>query len=256
MSSKRIKGLIVICAGFLFALSLIISPFQGLSKAALQSIGIFIFIGALWITAIIPPAVTGFLVLGLIPLLRVLSPAHTFSLFGNRAVFFILGAFILSAGLMKTGLARRIGLIMLLLFSNSPFKLLLGVFITSLVLSLIMPEHAVAALLFPVILDISHHLDGEEDKRYSRWLFLVMAWGAVIGGVGTPLGGARAPLAIGILEEEFGIKMSFIEWTKYALPATLVGWVFLSEMIDMAVTAIVASSLLFVFRVILLYFSS
>jgi sodium-dependent dicarboxylate transporter 2/3/5 len=298
---------VIILAGgiLLFILSLVMPPFKGLSREGMRSMGLFFLIGSLWMTSPIPPSVTGFLVLGLIPLLNILSPVRTFSLFGNRAVFFILGAFILAAGLMKTGLARRIGMYILYLFSRTPQRLLVGILLTSALLSLIMPEHAVAAMLFPILLDISHRLDGKDSRRYSAWLFLSMAWGAVVGGIGTPLGGARAPLAMGMLEEEFGIKMSFLQWTKFALPASLLGitaailwllwgtrkikeinigevrdeargeiakghsltiderkisiifglalvsWIFFSKKIDMAVTAIIASSLLFVLRVLL-----
>ncbi len=61
----------------------------------------------LWLFHLVPLPVTGILILGLVPALGLLSIPETFALFGNEAVFFILGVFISSAALNTTGLADR-----------------------------------------------------------------------------------------------------------------------------------------------------
>ena len=50
---------------------------------------------------------------------------ETYSLFGNEAVFFILGAFILAGAVMQSGLSNRIALYMMGRYGGSPKKLLL-----------------------------------------------------------------------------------------------------------------------------------
>ena len=45
-----------------------------------------------------------------------------------------------------------------------------------------------------------------------------MAWGTNIGGIATLLGGARGPLALGILTESTGATISFIRWSLATLP--------------------------------------
>ena len=77
--------------------------------------------------------------------------------------------------------------------------------LTSALLSFIMSEHAVAAMMFPLVVIISKRLSSSpEGSSYSRVLFLAMAWGCVIGGIATMLGGARVPLAVGLLQEATG----------------------------------------------------
>jgi sodium-dependent dicarboxylate transporter 2/3/5 len=44
-----------------------------------------------------------------------------------------------------------------------------------------------------------------------------IAWGCIIGGIATFLGGARAPLAVGLLREGTGLDFSFAEWTLAAI---------------------------------------
>jgi len=221
MSRINIKRVIFIC-GFIFSLLIFFLPINGLSPEGKKSIALFILIFSMWVSNIIPLAVTGLLVFVLIPVLGILSPTSSFSLLGNRAVFFILGAFILSGGIMKSGLSRRVAMLLIRRFSGNGNKLLIGIFLTSGILSFFMPEHAVAAILFPVILEIAHNFKIRPGRsKISRYLFLSMAWGCVAGGVGTMLGGARAPLAAGLLYQSFGINIGFIEWAKYSLPVSI-----------------------------------
>lgn len=220
---RNVKKGLLFFGVVVFIFSLLFPPFAGLTVEGQRSLGLFFLTVSFWITgAPIPPAVTGLMILGLVPILGILPANETFALFGNRAVFFILGAFILAAGLMKSGLAKRISVNMLYFFKGSPYRIALGIFLTTDVLAYFMPAHAVAALIFPVVMRLVHDLSlSKEYKKYEAILFLAMAWGSVIGGVATPLGGARAPLAIGMLQEEFDIAIQFFKWTMMATPLSL-----------------------------------
>jgi sodium-dependent dicarboxylate transporter 2/3/5 len=163
--------------------------------------------------------VTSLLPLVLFPLLRVLTVKESYALFGNEVVFFLLGVFLLSSAIIRTGLSARLAWTMLRFCGRSP-RLLLG---ASLVLpavgSFCMSEHAVAAMLFPVLLEIGNVLNVHTRYRtYGRALFLALAWGCIIGGVATYLGGGRAPLAVGILRETTGDSISFVRWMLANLP--------------------------------------
>jgi sodium-dependent dicarboxylate transporter 2/3/5 len=159
----------------------------------------------------------------LLPLLGVMRGEEAFSLFGNSAVFFILGAFILAGAMLKTGLSRRLSIIFISRFDSSPRRLLVGILVTCALMAFIMPAHAVAAIMFPVVTVIASSLNLEPgESRYGILLYLSMAWGAVIGGVATLLGGARNPLAIGLLAEYYGMSISFYEWMVAAVPITIV----------------------------------
>ena len=214
---------IIILSLLVLAVIFITPPPDGLSIEAKNAIGIFVMAIILWVTNALPLSVTGLFVIALLPLLDVMSSKEAFSLFGNKAVFFILGAFILAAAMLKTGLSKRIALMMLSRFDGSPRKLVGGIMITCAFLSFIMPEHAVAALMFPVVAVIANSLDLEPlNSKYGSFLFLSLAWGAIIGGVGTLLGGARNPLAIGLLKESTGLEISFFEWCLAVIPIVFV----------------------------------
>lgn len=195
---------------------------QGLSVEGYRAIAIFSLCLTLWVTQLIPLAITSILAITLIPIFGVLETKEAYALFGNEAVFFILGVFILAAAMMKSGLSTRVALLFIEKFGSSPSKLAGGVMFTGAFLSLWMSEHAVAAMLFPIVLELVHSLGLEPLKsRYGKALFLAMAWGVIIGGVATFLGGARNPLAVGILKESTGVSIGFLEWIIAILPEVI-----------------------------------
>jgi sodium-dependent dicarboxylate transporter 2/3/5 len=172
------------------------------------------------VSNVIPLAVTSLLAIALLPLVGAVTPSEAFSFFGNTAVFFILGVFILAAAMTESGLSTRLALFFLSRFDRGPRTLLAGIMGTSFFLSFWMPEHAVAAMMFPLVLEIARSLKIVPGKStYGRALFLCLAWGAVTGGVATLLGGARNPLALGLLAEHYpGMTVGFFRWIVLVAP--------------------------------------
>ncbi len=195
----------------------------GLTGEGQRVIGVFVMAVLLWSTGALPLSVTGLLVIAALPLLQIMDASDAYSSFGNTAVFFILGAFVLAAAMIKTGLSKRFSLLILRRFDSSPRMLIAGLLLTSASLSFIMPEHAVAAIMFPVVLGIAEGLELEPLKsRFGMLLFISLAWGSIIGGIATLLGGARNPLAVGLLQERYGVEISFFEWMIAAAPLTFI----------------------------------
>lgn len=200
-----------------------LAPPEGLTTEGLRVIAVFGLSLILWVTHLLPLAITGLLAIVLIALLGVMSSHDAYALFGNESVFFILGALILASGILKTGLSSRLALIVLTVFGKSSRTLVFGIFITSAILSFWMPEHAVAAMLFPIVLEIAKGLGLKPMQNvYAKALFVSLAWGAIIGGVATFLGGARNPLAVAILKETAGKSIGFFEWMIAVVPIVVV----------------------------------
>lgn len=199
------------------------SPPEGLTLAGWRVIILFIICATLWVFQILPLAITGLLAIAAQPLMGIASYKEAYSTFGHPTVFFLLGVFILAGAFMKTGLSTRIALLILRGAGRNPRRMIFQILLTSALMSCIMSEHAVAAMMFPIILEFARALAFVPyGGSYGRLLFLAMAWGCVIGGIGTLLGGGRAPLAIGFLEEFTGGSISFLEWTWMVLPVVLV----------------------------------
>lgn len=218
-----IKRLLLLC-GVSISIGLVALPtMEGLTREGQNCLAVFSFSVTMWITQFLPLPVTGFLVFALLTVLGVLPSSQAFSLLGSNAVFFILGAFVIAAAMMSSGLSKRLALLFVSRFDRSPSTLLAGVLISSAGLALLMPEHVVAAMMFPIVLELAQCLKlSPLRSNYGRVLFLSLAYGAVIGGVGTFLGGARNPLAVGMLKDSYGIEVSFLQWIIAAGPFVVV----------------------------------
>jgi solute carrier family 13 (sodium-dependent dicarboxylate transporter), member 2/3/5 len=222
LSRSRKTGLVAL-GGLIYWLILAMPLPNGLTPQGQKALGAFAICVFYWVLNVLPLMITSLLALILLPLSGVMQSNQAYALFGNEAVFFILGAFILAACLMKSGLSTRIALNILHRFGHTPRRLLLTIFLLNVVMAFFMSEHAVAAMNFPIVVEIVSVLGlPRRRSNYARGLFLAMAWGSSIGGIATLLGGARAPLALGILREATGASYSFLEWTLLALPLVAV----------------------------------
>lgn len=223
LKTRYIKFAILIL-GISFGLFIIFSPPpDGLSPAGAKCWGVAVICFCLWMVQSIPLAATSLLAIILLPTFTILGRTQVFSYFGNSAVFFLLGVFILSGAIIRTGLSKRIAFLFMNKFGKSPKGLLLGVVFTSSLFALFMPEHAVAAMMFPVVLEVTSSLRLEKGKSMlGKSMFLALAWGSVVGGIGTYLGGARVPLAVEFLRETYGRHIDFLTWAAAATPIAVI----------------------------------
>ena len=197
---------------------------EGLSHNGKIMIGILLMGGILWVTEPIPLAVTGLLIIIIQPLLGVIPAKDVFSSFGNQAVFFLIGAFILAAALEKHGLHKRIALKLLSYFEKSPKIFTLGIMSSCAFLSFIMPEHGVAALFLPIVASILIVMKITPRKsNFGKVSMLSIAYGCSIGSLGTLVGGARNPLTVGMLSDlNPPIIVTFFDWMTYSMPIVFI----------------------------------
>jgi len=199
-------------------------------RAPQYALAVFVLCLSLWLTNLIPLASTGLLAVALLPLLGIVRAHQAFAYFGNSAVFFIISVFLLAAAMIRTGLSKRLTLLLLQRFDRRPGLLVAGVACSSAFLALWIPAHAVAAMMFPIVMEIADTLGLQKGRSgYAKALFFALAWGAMIGGCGTFLGGARAPLAMALLHDTYRdasgkamYAVSFLAWMKVALPLVVV----------------------------------
>jgi solute carrier family 13 (sodium-dependent dicarboxylate transporter), member 2/3/5 len=207
------------------ALAIYLAPAPaGLSVQGKTSWAVFILCTGLWVSNAIPFGITGLLAVALLAVTGAMKTSEAFAAFGNSAVFFLIGVFIIAGALIESGLSKRCALLFLRPFERSPYAFATGIMLAGAFGTLWMPNQATSALLFPIAVEVALALRlAVGTSSYAKVLFLSLAWGAMIGSNASFLGSTRAALAIGMLQEKFGVGISFTQWVIAALPMVVLG---------------------------------
>ena len=190
------------------------------ARAAKTMIGILIVTALFWATGAMPIGFTAFLVGLLMYIFAVFPPDMVAKAFAKDAVIFIMGVLAFSVGISKTGLDRRIGL--LLLGTSRSLTAFLFIFLPLLaVTASFLSEHALVAFIAPMLIIVyisAIRAAGlQKDRALAVILVLGICFAANQGGPGSPAAGGRNAVMIGILSD-YGVDLSFGEWVKYGMP--------------------------------------
>jgi sodium-dependent dicarboxylate transporter 2/3/5 len=229
----RLRRYILLALFFgVFAVLLGLQGPNDLSPEGYKVLCLFILCVSLWSTNLIPLSITSLLAIASVPLLGIMDASQAYSYFGNKAVFFILGVFILSAAMIACGLSTRISIWIMEHWSGTPGQLVTSIYCFAAFSSCFMSEHAVAVILFPVIHEIAQSLNLKRDNSvFGKSMYFAMAWGCIIGGAMTVLGGGRVLLGVEMLEKATAGQqtLGILEYTKLSFPLVILmlagGWV-------------------------------
>jgi len=192
----------------------------GAATKAKIMLGILVIAALFWASGAVPVGITALLVGVIMYFSGILRPDDIASAYAKDAVIFIFGVLALSKAISKTGLDRRIGL--LLLGPAKSLKRLLFIFLPFLALTCsFVSEHALIAFIMPLFIMIYSFTIREagvkSDRALAVMLFLSLCFAANSGGPGSPAAGGRNAVMLGILSD-YGIAPTFGEWVKYGLP--------------------------------------
>ncbi|MEE4354486.1 MAG: SLC13 family permease [Desulfatiglans sp.] len=170
----------------------------------------------------IPMEVTALLSLGAVALTGLVTPVEALSGFSNPAVVTVWAVFILSGGLTRTGVANAIGRIVLRMAGTRETTMIIVIMSTAGVMSAVMNNVAVAALMLPVVMDIARHT----GKLPSR-LLMPLAYGSLLGGLCTQIGTPPNILVSDALRDAQLRAFAFFDFTPVGLTVLFSGIAFM-----------------------------
>jgi len=190
------------------------------ARVAKTMLAIFFLAVFFWATEALPLGATDLLVGVMLYLFCILPINDISKAYMKDAVFFIFGILAVAVGVAKTGLDKRIGLILLSRIKSA--KAFAFFFLPLLAMSAsFLSEHALVALLIPVLMGVykvTCKMYGiEKDRALAVFLLLGICFAANHGGPGSPAAGGRNAIMVGYLME-YGDPISFLDWMKYGMP--------------------------------------
>lgn len=172
-----------------------------------------------WITEPIPIPATSLIPLALFPAFGVLTPTQVGAAYGSPLILLLMGGFILSTAMEKSGAHRRVALTMVNLFGgDSSRRLVFGFMAAAALLSMWISNTATTLMLLPVALAV---IDRSDDPKLATPLLLGIAYAASVGGIGTPIGTPPNLIFRQIYEQTTGTEIQFLTWMTWGIPVVL-----------------------------------
>jgi len=220
-------------AGPLVALSmtmLLRFQFEWEVNAAI-TVGVTLLCVVWWIFEPIPIPATSLVPLALLPLFGVITEDDVALAYGNPLVLLLMGGFLLSTALARSGAHRRLALGMVRLTGGSSSRMVvLGFMSAAALISLWISNTATTLMLLPIAMAI---LEKCPDPKLATPLLLGIGYAASIGGMGTPIGTPANLVFMGVYANSFGSEYSFTDWMRIGIPAVLImtplAWLWLAR---------------------------
>ena len=185
-----VKNWMLLLAPIIGVLAGIIAYKNGMEEVAAKTLAIALWTALWWVFEPVPIPVASLLPLALLPMTGVLTDKEVAMAYGHKLVLLLMGGFLLSKAMEKSGVHRRLALKMVNLCGGGGGRsLVLGFMLAAALLSMWISNTATTLMLLPMALAV---LEGAKDRRVTIPLLLGIAYAANVGGLGTLL----APLRI------------------------------------------------------------
>ncbi len=225
--------------GLLALLAIISLPTpEGLPVAGHRMLGILVFSIVVWMTDAISYPVSAAVIMALMAFLLGISPnvaspdkligtsaALTTALggFSNTSLALVGGALFLAAAMMKTGLDKRIALVVLSKIGAKTNRVLMGVICVGFILSFFVPSTtARVSCMVPIVMGIIVAFGVERKSRFAAVMMIATAQADSIWNVGIKTAAAQNMIALGFIEKQLGKYITWMEWFLAAAPFAII----------------------------------
>ena len=172
-----------------------------------------------WIFEPIPIPATSIIPLAIFSLTGVLPQEKIAAAYGNELILLMLGGFILSAAMERSGAHRRIALGMVNVIGGaSSRRIVLGFMVATAALSMWISNTATTLMMLPIALVV---IAQSPDKKLATPLLLAIAYASSIGGLGMPIGTPPNLVFMQQYEKFTETAVSFTQWMSWGLPTVL-----------------------------------
>jgi anion transporter len=190
------------------------------------AIAMVIFVVFCFMTECMPLPGVAFCIGLILVFTGVVSRSEVAGLYWDDACWFIMGSLMFAAAFVKTGVDKRMCLMMFkkLAVPNVRWITLIFFLVIS-PLAAFISDHALAAMFLPIgMLLYQNSLTDEvpEDKELAKMLMITIAMACNIGGPGAPSGGARNVIMMTYLADMFGMDIGYAQWIMFCMPFVLI----------------------------------
>lgn len=215
---------LVIAFVALFAIIGLTPDIPGLSVAGKKALGVAVFAIIIWVTQAVDGALSGLLIVFLLAGLGATKVGGAFSGYSNTALWLIVIGFIMAGCMEKSGLSKRIALILVNKANGSASKVYWAVALVMAILSFLVPSITARTLLMlPIILGIGQAFKAVPGKsNIVKGLLFIVAMSGTMMSIGILTAHVGNPITAGLIESTTKTAISWSHWFKIGGPPAFV----------------------------------
>ncbi|MBC8479371.1 MAG: DASS family sodium-coupled anion symporter [FCB group bacterium] len=198
---------------------------ESISVKGYRTFILSIMVISLIITEPIPLPATALMIAVLEVSFRIASPTAVAKSYMSDSVFFIMGSLMMAVAIIHQGLDTRLAMGIIRLTGNKVKNIVFGFTAITAILSSFIGEHTVVAMMLPVGLTLVRYA-GERRPvpNLTALILFSIAYGATVGSIGTPSGGARNAIMIEYWRAitENGAYLTYFQWMLMAYPMVII----------------------------------
>lgn len=193
---------------------------KGLSLAGKKSIGVAVFAIIVWVSQALDDAISGLVIVFLLAALGATKLGEAFSGYANTAVWLIVIGFIMAGCMEKSGLSKRIALLLVNSAKGSAIKVYWAVALVMLVTSFLVPSITARTLLMlPIIVGIGQAFGAKQGQsNIVKALLFIVAMSGTMMSIGILTAHVGNPITVGLIEVATKQTISWAEWFKIGAP--------------------------------------
>ncbi len=214
-------------APFAIAIGIWFTPVPaGLTVPAWHLFAVFVAAIACVLLGSFPLLTASMIAVGAVVLTETITPAQAFSGFANNSVLLVVIAFIVAQAVVKSGLGRRVSLLMVSRFGGSPLGLAYSIVLTDAVIAPAFPSNtARGGVLFPIVLSVAKGAGSEpedpEGRRLGGYLMFCAMAGLALSSALWLTATSCNPIGVQIAQKA-GLEIGFGTWFLASSVPTLV----------------------------------
>ena len=176
----------------------------------------------LFVTELIPVAVTSILGTLSLGVFGVLTPKETFSGLSNDTVVLFAGMFVVGTAMLESGLAQTIGRLVVKRVGTSEVPLMISFMILTIIMSAFASNTGTIACLMPMVIGVC-----ASAKIPATAILMAMAVAANAGGMMTMVGTPPNMFAVSALQEHGLTPFGFFEFAFVGAPIAFISVFFM-----------------------------
>ncbi len=224
--SERWMKYLGLPAGIAAFLSLYYMPTPaGLTSSGQSVLASFAFALILWVAESIPTHVTSLVLMVLLVFLNGWDMKNVLAVLGFDVIWLNVMAFILSSLLVKTNIAKRIALNLIVKFGHSATPMLLAFLLLQLSLAPLIPATAARTVMtLPIMMIVAaiYGSTSEKPNNFGKNLFLQNLFGINIFSSGFMTGSTANLIALSFIFSMTNTKVYYTDWMFANLPVVII----------------------------------